>query len=343
VTGAGTETATEAGTSDGAAGSTGRRALVHVGLNKAGSSTIQAWLLLNRDRLAQRGVAYDRLEPPEGGGPGRLNMATGWHRLAEDLSRDGAPPRPEVAAFAARAEAAWGAPGLRQAVISSEYIAEFVTKPARLAAFTAWLGRRFDRVDYLLYLRDQTEWVASGYAQSVKTGGTRSLQAFVAHRGAQDHHALARRWHEAARAAPGEARLHVRLLEPDALRGGSLLRDFAHHLEVSLDGLADPGRRNESMSARRLRALCWANRAGDVLAGLGLPGAKARLARATERLDGGPPLRLDRPLAAQVAQLNAASNERLRAWLFPERPCLYPRSAALLAAHPASQHAPALA
>ena len=37
----------------------GGRALVHIGLNKSGSTTIQTWLARNREALRGQGVAYE--------------------------------------------------------------------------------------------------------------------------------------------------------------------------------------------------------------------------------------------------------------------------------------------
>ena len=39
------------------------KAVIHIGMPKSGTSTIQAFLDMNRDALSQRGVLYDRFAP----------------------------------------------------------------------------------------------------------------------------------------------------------------------------------------------------------------------------------------------------------------------------------------
>lgn len=312
----------------------GTRALVHIGLNKSGSTTIQTWLARNREALRDQGVAYEEFGTA---GPHGFDHAQGFPAVV--LTRQGvrvpsASVRAAVgiarfevqaaraSAFEARAEQSFAQAEGATYVVSSEFIAAWLETRAKVEALDAWLSARFARVDYVVYLRDQTEWLASAFAQMIRTGGDRTMEDFIARRGCNDYYGLVRMW----TAAVGADRLAVRLLDRDFLRGGDLVADFAGLLGVDPRRTSLPPRMNESLSAASLWTLQRRNRLSRRLEGLGLARTGAALRGLGLPFDRGPKLRLTPEQASRVAAMNEGGNEKLRQWLFPDRPRLFPGS-----------------
>lgn len=308
-----------------------RRAMVHIGLSKTGSLTIQTWLAQNRDALAQQGVTFDPLDTGTGPTPfrhvvgfGCLAVAVGGREIKSPHIRafhgltDTASWTARAGEFRTRAEASIAGTGPGTYVISSEWLADVVNTTENIAALDAWLAKRFDRVQYLVYLRDQRDWVVSAYGQHVKTGGTSGMAQFVARRCKQDYNAVVQRW----LAVVGRDRLAVRLLIPEFLTGGDLIADCASLIGVDTAPLTLPGRMNESMSKARLTALLLTNRAAALL-----PAAVVQRLRGVVLMrrnqDTGPKLKLTPAQSALITDSNATSNETLRALLFPERKVLF--------------------
>ncbi len=315
-----------------------RRCVVHIGLNKTGSTTIQGWLGANRDQLAEQGIRYDTLADA---GPRTLPHALGFsaigvHRAGrllpnpdarlnfgiETLEDQAAP----MAEFEARAEASINAPGYRTYVISSEFLPAWLRKPEWTRLFHDWLTLRFDKVRYVVYLRDQISWVPSAFAQMIKMGGVYSMEEFLERKEDRDYFKTCARW----RRGTPNSRLTVRLLEADSLINGDLIEDFANLIGASTENTRAPKTLNESIDAASLEPLRQINLLADKF-----PEKWTRAVRSghVQKMIGsstGKKLTLTRAQALGVARRNAASNEKLRKRFFPERPVLFARSHALL-------------
>lgn len=303
------------------------RALLHVGLGKAGSASIQGFLALNAPALRAAGLHFDDLGGPRGPA---LGLTHGLPFLALAAARPDWLPAPALAArygihdraglrrtldaFEARLDASLPAAGTW--VASTEALSGLLTRPGDVAALLAALRPRVSRVEVLLILRDPVAWLPSHYNQLVRRGLRDSLDAFVEARAACHLDRLAALWADAL----GEDRLHLRLLQPDGLLGGDLLADLSALLGAP-PGLPRPPRLNEGLSRRRIAALRLLNRTwGRLRPRGGQPGLLAL----TRPLAGGPKLALTPDQAARVRQANAASHERLRRRFFPGRPQLFP-------------------
>lgn len=312
-----------------AAARQGRRAVVHIGLNKTGSNSIYTWLDRNAAALRRQGVWFDGLAPH--GGPA-FSTATGWVVFARS-AEPGWTPGPferqafrlssradldaRVATFLQHVEA--GLPeGPGTYVTSAEMIGGLDT-PEAIGALHGWFTARFDTVRYVVYLRDQVAWVASAYNQAIRAGETLDLDAFIARQGRNDYHALVTRWH----AAVGRDALEVRLFDRRDFVRGDLIEDFAALIGAATAGTVKPPRKNTAMSALRLRATRAVSRlTGDFAARAGLLPLQRRLYR-LPLPDFGAKLRLSDTQAAQVRAMNAEGNAKLAALLFPDRTDLF--------------------
>lgn len=328
------------------------RAIIHIGLNKAGSASIKHWLAENEAQLRKEGIHHDDLAESEGGHSHwegrRLTTPLGlvmlvlsrrnpaW--LPPDYQReafeieDSARLRRLVDDFEERFDASLPADASTY-VASSEFIGEYLNFPIVVRDLDAWLGARFERVEYVVYLRDQVDWVSSAYGQAIKTGWTLSLDSFIAMRGHYDYHGFVRRW--AGIVDP--ERLHVRLLEPDALVQGDLIADFASLIGANVSAMRQPPRMNPGLSRLQVETLRMANRLSELSRRLGLPDVGFRIRAKVYRMPAGKKMRLSPAQAARVTSANARDNENLRTWLFPFRPTLFGSIAPVSSKLPGSQ------
>lgn len=303
-----------------------RSALVHVGLNKAGSTSIQGWLALNGPALAAQGVHHDDL----GGTAGpALGVPLGLPFLALDSADPAWLPAPRHAAryaIATRADLAArvrdferrldaSLPPSGTWVASSEFVAGLLRTAPAIGALDRALRARFASVRYLLYLRDPLDWLVSLWNQAVQGGSAQPLDAFLRAAARRDLDGIVRPWE----AAVGD-RLLLRLLQPDALVGGDLLADLAQALGADLARTRRPPRLNEGLGRRRIRAMSLLNRAARALR---LDPPRRLIERVTRPLDGGPRLALTPAQAAAVMALQAPGLERLRRRRFPDRATLF--------------------
>ncbi len=316
------------------------RAIVHIGMPKAGSTAIQAWLAANRDALRARGIVF---HPETAAGAG-IRHETGIGLIAMEAAGRIVPSRlirahlrldapADQSALAQRlhrhlAAAIHDAPSATF-VLSSEFLAGWLKRALQIRAVDAMLGRHFERVGYVLYLRDQVARVLSAHAQALRGGDDAARDAFVSRRAVCDYNAICLAWSQAV----GD-RIDIRLTEPDFLAQSDLLADFADRLGVPVGRRPAPSRVNRSPSGPALDLWRGANRvagrvgARSAMAGLAPIYWRSRLTRI------GPRPALTPAQETFVAQANARANAALRARVFPERPVLFARSAAILARTP---------
>jgi len=307
------------------------KALIHIGLPKVGSSSIQHFLKINAEALTGRGIRYARQHARYGSqfelavtgvveGGGAVNAPT--ERLILGFRNDG-----DDRAFA---------DGFRQFldlqlplwteplyVGSSEHIQPWLKKPRRIRALDTFLGERFSDVRYLIYLRPQADLILSSYGEVLRRGSTKTFEQHLNERmNVLDLNAVIALWEWVV----GADRLDVRLLRPDALAGGDLITDFCEAMGTSVDGLIMPPRKNTAPGAKELAFRRQLNRVLAVRRADGVrnPWYQRALALWTA-LQRKPdlPLALDPATRARIEAHYAPSNEILRARRFPERPSLF--------------------
>jgi hypothetical protein len=149
-----------------------RRAILHIGTEKTGTTTLQHFLSTNRKELAARGFLYPRF-------CGAVNH-TGLAVFALDPARRdpieepfGVRSEADVAPFrarlreAARLELADGA----TAIFSNEHCHSRLTHVGEVACLKALLDEFFDDVQICVYLRRQDQLAVSSYSTHLKAGG----------------------------------------------------------------------------------------------------------------------------------------------------------------------------
>ena len=312
------------------------KAVVHVGLPKTGTTSIQRFLRANAAALAARGAIYSRV--PNGRVPPQdSQLEYGICALA--IAGDMVPNRATRAAyglddlaaagdFAARymeavQEDVRSHRGAELYLVSSEHLGAWMRSPAHLEALDGWLGSLFSEVRYVLYVRRQEDRILSLYSQALRAGSTEGLGTFVRAHLRLDYHEVAALW----AGALGRERFDLRLLERDAMAGGDLIEDYCAAAGIDPEGLERPERENEALSVAAATFLRELNRRLEPRGGAGprsnpmMKGVQGRLTRwyAADRK-----LRLSPRQVATIREANAETNARLCAEFFPKRKALFP-------------------
>jgi hypothetical protein len=198
--------------------------VLHAGMGKTGTSSIQSFLRANRDYLASSGILY----PTSPGrarhfrlglsvkSPRELERSPAWSR------RDASDPMRFRRRFRRRLESEIRAAGLPRVLLSDEAV--FGSSEPGLRLLGEWMSGISRSLVVVVYLRRQDDHLVSRYQQQVKVGATQRLVAWSRKdmTGLYDYYARLSRHRRLL--MPTE--LRVRPFDRDGFVGGSLLQDF---------------------------------------------------------------------------------------------------------------------
>ncbi|MEL6959094.1 MAG: hypothetical protein AAGL89_09115 [Pseudomonadota bacterium] len=314
------------------------KAIVHLGMPKTGTTTLQSWLYLNRKALAVRGIGYDRMAYRRRDQRsahtelsfcardrvGLLQMDRGLrikHQIF-DLGQQRSFVMKYEPVFA-RSLRRMAAP---QVILSSEYLGAGLQSEEEAKALDDWLSQFFDDIRYVIYFRRQEDLVLSSYQQRLKSGHVGDFDSFLHKHAVHNYAQIADRWVSAV----GRDKLDVRLFERDWLVDADIIADFSN--AIGLDEILDrPASQNESLSLAAQELLHAVNRKIPHKSEDGKRHnpvyAKVR-DHIVDMADSGPARTLTGEQIDQVRSLNQRHNEDLRAAFFPQREELFaPRPA----------------
>ncbi len=289
--------------------------ILHIGSAKTGTSSIQAFLHRNRNRLADLGCLYPLtpgrrrhrrlglfVQPKEA-----LADTPGWDR--EGFSSAEAFRK----AFRRRLFTEINRSGPSRVLMSEETL--YGSPDEVLRRLSRFAHRIAGNLRLVVYLRRQDDHLVSRYQQLVKVGETRRMaerMRQVDFSKTYDHFARLRTWKDLV--APDE--LVVRRFERDSFVDGSLYQDFLDAAGINLradelEPVEEP--LNESLDAEAVEFLRILNivRAENDAAAAALPPRNRplviRLAEATK----GPTLTLPAPLLDRFMARWEESNQRV--------------------------------
>lgn len=203
-----------------------REIILHIGISKTGTSSIQRALAAVRPALGAAGIHY--ASSPGHANHGLLPMSlvpTGALRGFNPLLWEGIGPEARLARFRAEfaAEMAALPAAARRVVFSAEQCAGLLNSPARVAALRELLAPHAAAFRVIVYLRRQDRHFASGYVQSMRVGHV-VPPGFGpgGEDGLYDYAALLDRW----AGVFGAAAVTPRIFEPESLAGGDAVDDF---------------------------------------------------------------------------------------------------------------------
>ncbi|KGE04731.1 hypothetical protein [Pseudohaliea rubra] len=238
------------------------RAVIHIGTEKTGSSSLQAYLCSGAGELAVAGV---HCCTSAGDGNNRA-LVTAFMDLEEsdDYTRlhglDDTETRAAWrAAYLEAFEAEVAACTADLFVISSEHFHSRLLAPAQVAALAAFLRPLFDDIQVRVYLRRQDELALSFYSQKLRAGfiPPTILPLANVRRSPRtpppyfDFQALLERWADAF----GEAAVYPCLYDRSLLQGGEVVSDFCHFAALPLLDVVLPSPVNTALSAPAQAAL----------------------------------------------------------------------------------------
>jgi hypothetical protein len=302
------------------------KVILHIGVGKTGTSTIQSFLRLNRHALAAQGFDY----------PGFLVRGQGRHLplsayVAEDADRTRSRimlriPEDDVPAFRAELEQEFQAHvedcrarGLHTCILSDEGLSGLDQKSC-LVRLKHLLERVFVSVEVILYLRRQDQLFVSRRSQRLKEGRM-NLKALRKRR-FFDFEPILDRWADVF----GEDRVKPRIYERSSFPDGDVVPDFLAACGIDpMQEFERPGWRNPSLSPRAEIFLQHFFRLREAQAPKNPGGWEKRpsVVRYAMQLFPGSGSSLPRKAAQAFYADYEESNEAVRARWFPERETLF--------------------
>jgi hypothetical protein len=291
--------------------------IVHIGTGKAGSSSIQAYLHENRERLGELGLLY----PKTPGAPrharvglflksdAQLERSPAWYK--QKLSD----PTRFRRRFRRRLFSEIEGSGLSRVLLSDEILFHLDARAVRrMRRLTDQMAKSLRLV---VYLRRQDDHLVSRYQQGVKTGMVLRLSEWAQRDMSYlyDYHANLRTWHRLL--APDA--IVVRRFEAGSFVDGSLYQDFldAAEIDARAEDLQQITKRNESLDAESVEFLRLFNlyRVENEGANAGLIDNWSEFTRLAEA-SSGPVLTLPDPLLDRFMERWEGANQAVaRRWL----------------------------
>jgi hypothetical protein len=237
-----------------------KRAILHIGTEKTGTTSIQKFLYENRIKLGASGmlfpasagfisnqnlVVYGKQAPESDLAPPSLdvNDATELAAWKEKFAQEHCS---EVLAFQERHEDS-------MLIYSAEHLQSRLTTVPEIKRIARLLRPLFDQIEVVVYLRRQDLYALSAHSTSVRGGKQESFsfEAINAQGPYYNYRLLLENWSEVF----GAEALQVRLFEKQRLIGNDVVSDFQNVTSINtlkLD-LVKPNSVNEALS---FTALC---------------------------------------------------------------------------------------
>ena len=233
------------------------RIILHIGTEKTGTTTIQEFLHVNRDRLLSDGI----LVPLSPNASGLLNHRKLAVYGCNDTKRDDGRVKLGITSsseFRAQFERDFVKEclesGCDTVVLSSEHCSSRLRSNEEIERVKTLLDQ-VGQTTILLYLRPQEEMWKSWYSTSVSIASCKPFSAPTRENRNKllDYHALCCSWATAF----GTDSLRVRIFAKDEFVDQNLLRDFvsAAGLTLKWDGIHLPPQRNTSINLKLLEFL----------------------------------------------------------------------------------------
>jgi hypothetical protein len=300
-----------------------RRAILHIGTEKTGTTTLQTFLAANRDGLLRHGFQYPSF-------CGELNH-TGLAAYALDDSADDPIRAPfgyagaaGIGAFragierAARSDLSSG----RDAIFCSEHCHSRLRTRDEVARLHGFLGEFFGDIRLCIYLRRQDRVALSLYTTLLKSG--RVPAGLLPEASAEDPYFNYDRSLSLWESVFGQENIVVRLFDRAELIGGSVVSDFLASWDIgeARDFVTVPDQ-NESLDPSAQAFLRYVNPHLTAPEGVAPERVRGSLVTLLQRLHPGRGVRPRREDAQAFYARFRESNERVRLRYFPERARLF--------------------
>ncbi len=300
-----------------------RRAILQIGTEKTGTTTLQNFLATNREALARQGYRYPRF-CGEKNHTGLAAYALLPGRV--DAIRDGfgVHTAADVAPMRARMQRAAEAELTDDAtsIFCSEHCHSRLTFPEEVATLREFLGQYFDDIQISVYLRRQDLIALSLYSTKLKSGGVtdRLLPQVEPSDPYYNYDVFLALWE----AEFGPENVHVRIFDRKSLAGGSILTDFVQTWRLGDFGcFASVPDLNLSIRPEAQEFLRQVNPHLKAVGGRPIETVRGHLVARLEKAYEGRGARPGQAVAKAFYDGFAESNEAVRARHFPQRAELF--------------------
>lgn len=228
---------------------------LHIGIEKTGTTSIQGFLNLNKERLLEKGYLFSQ----SGGEYNNRNIPSAFmadNRYDDHLNNKGIHSAEDKAAFREETisllerEVTSSEEKVHSVIISSEHFHSRLMSEKEVASVASELKRVFADISVICYLREQASVCESLYSTAIRCGSTEVFSSFyskcVATSPYYNYQIFLERWAKHV----GHENIVVRLFDKTHFAQGNLLIDFVSSLGVTdLNGLnTEIDRENESIS-----------------------------------------------------------------------------------------------
>ncbi|MCJ9429806.1 hypothetical protein [Kordiimonas marina] len=296
---------------------------LHIGAEKTGSTSLQAFLKANRDRLKAHGYLF----PYAPGDDNQPALAAYAQEDTSDKNLMGlAHVRADesIEAFRARLEKAMdeeaaAASGLKALVLTNEHCHSRIHTPEEAARLAAFLRRYADEVRIIFYVRRQDLAAISLLTTALKMGHTRirpqmNIKTMVLY---YNYWRIAEMYEQAF----GEGTLTVRLFDRAHFKDGDLIVDFCDLLSLPADAEWEEIQpQNLSIQPIAQRFLSTFNKLRNGGNGPKADGYRRDLIAMLEDKFTGKGVMPPKDYARKFQNLYRWSNEKLRKRYFPDLP-----------------------
>jgi hypothetical protein len=288
-------------------------------VEKTGSTSVQATLSKNRQKLLSRSILY-----PQAMGEKNHVKAyafaseSGVDELKSPLGLDSpaaiARFRTQLAAQLAQEVRATRPKTL---CISNEHCSSRLLARPEIERLGTLLSGLCDTVKVVVYLRRQGDALRSAYSTYVKTGGTAhfALPGPAEITQKYDYEAIIARW----AAVFGEEAMDVRLFDREILKDGDVVADFVAKLGIDPQEFILEKEMNRSLGSVGLEFLRVFNARVPYATGNAFNPLRGNIQELVEQFTSGAPYEGDATIMDSFDEAMAASNERVRSRYLPGR------------------------
>ena len=296
--------------------------VLHIGLEKTGTTSIQATLAANRERLASKGILYPRCMGAKShvrayayaseGPLDEIKIQCGLDgpRSIEDFRRD----------LARQFDAEVASANPKKIILSNEHLSSRLLSISEISRLKDLLSSHCRSIRVVVYLRAQGDAHRSAYSTYVKTGGTDPFRAPGPKllRDRYFYDLVLQRWEQVF----GRGAMDVRIYDPAEFPEGDIFLDFADLFDglISISDLVREPQKNISLNAFTLAFLRAINRYVPYRSGAQMSEMRGNLHDLVEKFASGPPFEGDAGIIDAVDAAVEESNEAVRLRYFPQRP-----------------------
>jgi hypothetical protein len=293
---------------------------LHIGLEKTGSTSIQATLAKNRELLLAQGVLYPRSLGERShvklytfASDGDLDEikfqcglrdATALGEFRRGIFRD--------------LESEISGHDPRTVCISNEHCSSRLHSLSEIERVRDLIAHCCSSVSIIIYLRAQGDSHRSAYSTYVKTGGVGPFEYPTDQLidGRYDYDAIIEKWATVF----GPDNLDVRLFDDERLAGGDVVTDFIEKLalEAPISAFSIESQRNVSLSRFSIEFLRSINKYIPYRTGSQMNPVRGNLHELVEQFGDDTPFEGDIAIMTALDQAMSAGNERIRQRYFPQ-------------------------